>query len=48
MHPLKDVWNDKNDARNGALLVFLIIIAAILIYLDAKSKGEPTKFGIFL
>lgn len=45
MHPLKDVWNDKNDARNGALLVFLIIIAAILIYLDAKSKGEDDEEG---
>ena len=40
MHPMKDLWSDKNDTRNWLLISFLIVVAGILIYLSEKTDDE--------
>ena len=40
MHPMKDLWSDKNDTRNWLVIAFLIVVAGILIYLSEKTKPD--------
>ena len=46
MHPLKDLWSDKNDTRNLLLIAFLIVVAGILIYLSEKTDDEEADIRI--
>jgi hypothetical protein len=46
MHPMRNIWSDKNDTRNWLIIAVLILVAGILIYLSLKDERAGEEADI--